>query len=751
MSTTARSDSDAGVLPGPRYLPAISVVISTYNRADLLAEAIDHVLGQQDPDTPRFELLVVDNNSTDRTRTVVAAAEARDGRARYIFEPNQGLSHARNAGIAAARAPILTFTDDDVRVGPGWVAAIARTFRDYPGVSAVGGKVLPLWPAPPPPWLTRAGWGPLALVDHGDDPVRVDASNPLCLVGANLAVSRRAFELVGGFSTVVQRVTDTVGSMEDDEFLQRLFRAGCFGVYDPRIVIHAAVQRERLDRAYHRQWHTGHGHFHALVRPQYLERSNAGRLLDVPAHMYRAAMTDAFGWVRAKLRGDDAEAFARELRLRFFDGFLRTRRRQSREVPLSVRSVQWPQGSMRHAPRARLAIGALREVDKLLSRYDRRDVRDILLDARTSMEYAMMAPVHAALARDPRLRVWVTSSERPRQLDTIYREAGAAARRISPRWAMTRRFDACLAADFVWASLPRGSCRVQMFHGVAGKWGHIYDRPTMSMRDWHRLFFINERRLRNFVAAGAIDAGSDAIRLVGMPKADCLVNGSLQRDAILAAAGLDPQRPSVLYAPTWTQFSSLNAIGEDVVRGLMKAGYTVLVKLHDNSLDMAYESSGGIDWVARLTPLLQGGHGLLVRDANASPWLVAADVLISDHSSIGFEFLLLDRPVVRIEMPELIRRAGIPEEYVALMAAAATTASTAGEVLRTVERGFADPAQKSGTRRHVAAELFYDPGRATQRAVRELYALIGLAERAVPRTVDENSDSEFAVAQSGGA
>ena len=376
-------------------------------------------------------------------------------------------------------------------------------------------------------------------------------------------------------------------------------------------------------------------------------------------------------------------------------------------------------------------------------------MRDILLDARTSMEYAMMAPVHEALAGDPRVRVWLTSSERPRQVDTIYRQARAAARRISPRRAMTKRFDACLAADFVWASLPRGACRVQMFHGVAGKWGHIYDRPTMSMRDWHRLFFINERRLRNFVAAGAVDAGSDAIRLVGMPKADCLVNGSLERDAILAAAGLDPARPSVLYAPTWTRFSSLNAMGEEVVRGLMTAGYTVLVKLHDNSLDMAYESSGGIDWAARLSPLLQGGHGLLVRDANASPWLVAADVLVSDHSSIGFEYLLLDRPVVRIEMPELIRRAGIPEEYVALMAAASTTVSTAGEVLRSVERGFADPGHKSETRRRVAAELFYGPGGATQRARRELYALIELAEPAAPRASDERSDSEVAVAHPG--
>jgi len=266
-----------------------------------------------------------------------------------------------------------------------------------------------------------------------------------------------------------------------------------------------------------------------------------------------------------------------------------------------------------------------------------------------------------------------------------------------------------------------------MFHGVAGKYGHIYDRPSTSMREWHRLFFINERRLRNFVASGALDPESEAIRLVGMPKSDCLVDGSLERDAILAGQGLNPARPSVLYAPTWTPYSSLNAIGEEVIRGLVDAGYTVLVKPHDHSFELSYASSGGIDWNARLRPLLDRPHGRLVRDGNAAPWLVAADVLVSDHSSVGFEYLLLDRPLIRIESPELIQRAGIPEEYVALMASASTTVRTAQHVLAGVERALADPARGSDARRRVAAELFYRPGGATRRAVHEMYELMELA------------------------
>ena len=86
------------------------------------------------------------------------------------------------------------------------------------------------------------------------------------------------------------------------------------------------------------------------------------------------------------------------------------------------------------------------------------------------------------------------------------------------------------------------------------------------MREWDRLFFVNERRLRNFIASGAIDADSPAIRLVGMPKVDCLVDGTFSASTCCARSGLDPSRPTVLYAPTWSPASSLNAMGVELHR-----------------------------------------------------------------------------------------------------------------------------------------------------------------------------------------
>jgi hypothetical protein len=381
---------------------------------------------------------------------------------------------------------------------------------------------------------------------------------------------------------------------------------------------------------------------------------------------------------------------------------------------------------MKTSGRASGLVEALRSLDTRWQRRRHPSARRVVLDARTAMEYAMMAPVHRALAADPRVHVSLMSSERPEQVATIYRSAGRPAPVISSRQALLAKIDVYLAADLLWAPLARGGRRVQMFHGVAGKYSTLYDRPDASMRHWHRLFFINRRRLQNFVASGAIEPGSPSARLIGMPKVDCLVDGTLQRDAVLAGAGIDPGSRTVLYAPTWTPHSSLNAMGEPLVAALGAAGYTVLVKLHENSRDPRYVNSGGVDWVGRLSPILARYGGRLIDDSDASPWLVGADVLISDHSSVGFEYLLLDRPLVRIEMPELLARTSIPPEYVALMVDASTTSRDVESTARAVERAFADPREGSARRREVAAELFHEPGGATARAVAELYALMEL-------------------------
>jgi hypothetical protein len=351
--------------------------------------------------------------------------------------------------------------------------------------------------------------------------------------------------------------------------------------------------------------------------------------------------------------------------------------------------------------------------------------RHILVDSRTAVNYEMVAPVVRAMAADDRVRFAFTASEEPSALTRIYRQASAGTRLVSPARAALARWDAYLTSDFMWATLPRAAARIQMFHGVGGKYG--FDAPTESMRQWDRLFFVNERRLRNFVQSGAIDADSRAAVLVGMPKVDCLVDGSMRRDDTLARLGLDPSRQTVLYAPTWSPASSLNVLGIALIERLAQMPINLIVKLHDRSRDLRPQFSGGIDWVAALQPLLSTPRTLLAGGANITPCLVAADVMITDHSSAGFEYLLLDRPLVRIDMPALITQANVHRDYVQLLAAAASNVTDAEGACRAVEAALANPQALSGERRRVAADLFYCPGTAAARCAAALYEVIGLA------------------------
>lgn len=342
------------------------------------------------------------------------------------------------------------------------------------------------------------------------------------------------------------------------------------------------------------------------------------------------------------------------------------------------------------------------------------------------MNYSTIAPIVERLQADPRLEFYFTSSEPAANLDEVFAEAVQPFKLITPRQASFTRFDVYLAADFLWVSLPRGARRVQTFHGVAGKYRTVYDSPSQSMRDWDRLFFINKRRLQHFIDCGAISADSAAARLIGMPKLDCLVDGSLLRDEVLTSLGIDPSRRTILYAPTWSAHSSVVTMGEELVQQLGEAGYALIVKLHDRSRDLQFVNSGGVDWGARLEPLLRRYGGVLATGSNSSRYLPAADVMITDHSSVGFEYLLLDRPLIRIHVPELIKNTDIEPSYVELLAQASSSVNNVAEVIEAVGRGFAEPALKSGDRVAVANEMFYKPGTATARAVKELYDLIEL-------------------------
>jgi glycosyltransferase involved in cell wall biosynthesis len=271
----------------------------------MLPGALDSAL-EQESECLRYEVIVVDNNSTDDTRQVVERYLTRGySNLRYVFEEKQGVSYARNTGLANARAPIIAFADDDVRVAKDWVANIRKEFDRHPEVDFVGGKILPRWKTAPPAWLTRDHWWALALLDYGDEAFYVSADNPLCLPTANASFRSQLFERFGLFSP-------EFSGREDHEFLLRLWWEGIRGLYAPNIVVTAEVQPERLKKEYHRKWNTTTGKFNSIMRLNEMMNSDGRivgeaqdtlKLFGVPAFVYRSLFVGSLGLIGSTLLG----------------------------------------------------------------------------------------------------------------------------------------------------------------------------------------------------------------------------------------------------------------------------------------------------------------------------------------------------------------------------------------------------------------------------------------------------------------
>jgi hypothetical protein len=162
---------------------------------------------------------------------------------------------------------------------------------------------------------------PLALQDYGERPFEVTRDSGIGFVGANFCLRKKVFADVGLFAPELQRVADGIGSMEDHELLTRICRSNHRVLYLPGLIVYALVARERMTREYHRRWHRGHGRFYAVMRSSEMEQSKIGKLLGVPAHLYRQCGADAGRWLGGLLSGRRDRAFINETRLCFFAGY----------------------------------------------------------------------------------------------------------------------------------------------------------------------------------------------------------------------------------------------------------------------------------------------------------------------------------------------------------------------------------------------------------------------------------------------
>jgi len=221
----------------------VSIAICTYNNARKLEAVLESLRGLICPPVLEYEVLVVDNNSRDETKAVVERCQAIWGqRLRYIFEGTQGLSHARNRALKEAAGDVVSYLDDDVKVDPGWLSAIAAAFAECPA-AVVGGKSYLIYPFERPAWLPEEYEFLLSKLDYGDQViVGVDKD----LFGLNFSVWKEWALRAGGFDGALGRRGHSLGSGEESDLLQRIRACGGIAVYEPRAIVGHMVSPERM-------------------------------------------------------------------------------------------------------------------------------------------------------------------------------------------------------------------------------------------------------------------------------------------------------------------------------------------------------------------------------------------------------------------------------------------------------------------------------------------------------------------------
>jgi glycosyltransferase involved in cell wall biosynthesis len=276
-------------------LPKISVILCTHNRARTLATALESVAAQSVSESGGWDVVVVDNNSSDETGQVVEDFQRRyPDRFHYFFEQQQGISHARNRGIREARGEILAFMDDDETAVPDWLQNLTANLHNGEW-SGAGGRILPQWNCDRPRWLSdRSAFtlAPLAVFDLGTKGGPLTESP----FGANMAFRKEVFNACGGFRTDLGRVGKGMLSGEDSELGRRVIAAGRRLRYEPSAVTYHPVEEFRVHRKYFLQWWFNKGR--SDVR-EFGNQPKDWRFLGIPLPLFRGLVSESLRWMFA--------------------------------------------------------------------------------------------------------------------------------------------------------------------------------------------------------------------------------------------------------------------------------------------------------------------------------------------------------------------------------------------------------------------------------------------------------------------
>jgi glucosyl-dolichyl phosphate glucuronosyltransferase len=274
----------------------ITVILCTYNRCRSLAKALGSVAVSTLPKSIEWEVLVVDNNSSDQTHAVVEDyCRQYPGRFHYLFEAQQGKSYALTSAIQEARGEILAFMDDDVTVEPMWLQNLTAALSNGQWVGA-GGRILPEQTFSPPRWLPlqdRYALAPFALFDLG--PQAGELTEPP--FGTNMAFQKRLFEKYRGFRTDLGPRPGSEIRDEDTEFGARLLAAGERLRYEPSAVVYHSIPQDRMKKEYFLTWWFDKAR--ANIRQSGIPSDTRWLVAGIPLYMFRRLAAWTIRWTVA--------------------------------------------------------------------------------------------------------------------------------------------------------------------------------------------------------------------------------------------------------------------------------------------------------------------------------------------------------------------------------------------------------------------------------------------------------------------
>jgi glucosyl-dolichyl phosphate glucuronosyltransferase len=235
-------------------MPFLSVVICTYNRQKFISACLE-CLAQQTLATTNWEAIVVDNNSTDASASIAKNFIQQHAELpfRYVFEGNQGLSFARNRGIAESRGEVIVYIDDDVEVVPTYLQTIFNFFQNHPGIAGMGGRTLPKFSeGPPPTWLSPYMAGIIGTIDRGTE-VRRFGGRMKYPSGCNMIYTKAILQQAGGFNNELK-------ARADDKYIyEKVARLNDDVWYVPEAFSLHNIDAERLTDASFRRLYTKGG------------------------------------------------------------------------------------------------------------------------------------------------------------------------------------------------------------------------------------------------------------------------------------------------------------------------------------------------------------------------------------------------------------------------------------------------------------------------------------------------------------